>query len=667
VVSLSAFSQISFIRRLLLPVIVIFILILPSVVTAQLTAQDISALEEQAEKEGWTFSVGENSATAYARENLCGLVVPDDWTSTARFETFTDKRDLPATFDWRELNGCTPVKDQGGCGSCWAFATMGVLESNIKIVDGWTVNLSEQWLLSCNRNGYDCNGGWYAHDYLQWQTDSCGEFGAVLEYDFPYAAYRIPCDCPHEHHYFIDDWAYVGGINSVPSVEAMKQAIMDYGPISVSVRTSPAMFAYTGGVFNFNDPDEVDHGVILVGWDDNQGTDGVWFMRNSWGEDWGEDGYMRIEYGCSSIGFGACFIEYSGIKALAFSCPGGIAETVYPEESTLVELTVAGRFAGVPVPGTGWIHWSVNDGDYSVLPMTETEDNLYRVNLPPLDCDSGFTYYFSAEEANAIRYYFPDTVRGVVIELASDVFAVFEDDFEGDSGWTASGTMNEGQWARGVPAFGDSPLAPASDFDGSGQCFVTGLTAGVDVDSGVAVLVSPPFNLDGLDARITYARWFAGEFDGLPGDFMRVYISNDNGGSWYGVEALGPGNYQAYGGWYEYSFYPNDIVAPSPFMKLRFEVSDMGENSLVEAALDAVRVRYYDCVVFTCGDVNNDQIGPDISDITCMIKYLYLYGPEPPIMKAADVNASGGEPDISDITALIAHLYIDHRELNCPR
>ncbi|MBN1211633.1 MAG: hypothetical protein JXA92_03570 [candidate division Zixibacteria bacterium] len=634
---------------------------------AQMTSVDINALKEQGVKEGWTFSIGENSATACARENLSGLTVPDDWSSTACFVTFPDKLDLPVTFDWRELNGCTSIKDQGGCGSCWAFATLGVLESNIKIIDGWSVNLSEQWLLSCNRSGYNCTGGWFAHDYLLWQTDSCGETGAVLEYDFPYAAYRLPCGCPHEHHYFIDDWAYIGGSSSVPSVDAMKQAIMNYGPISVAVRTSPAMYAYNGGIFNYNDPNEVDHGVILVGWDDNQGTAGVWFMRNSWGEDWGEDGYMRIEYGCSSIGFGACFIEYSGIRALAFSCPNGVVETVYPEESTLVEMTVAGRFAGVPVPGSGLVHWSVNGGDYSVQPMMEIEDNRYRANLPPLGCDSNLNVYFSAEEADTVRYYFPDTVQVIVPRTASDVYTVFEDDFEDEKGWSVSGTMTSGQWMRGAPAVGDNPLSPDSDFDGSGQCFVTGLTPGIDVDSGVAVLISPTFNLDGLEARITYARWFTGEFDGLPGDFMRVYISNDDGGSWYPVEELGPGDYRSYGGWYEFSFYPDDIVVPSEFMKLRFEVSDLGENSLVEAALDAVRVRYFDCVIFTCGDVNNDQIGPDISDITYLIKYLYLHGSEPSIMKASDVNASGGEPDISDIAALIAHLYIDHRELTCPR
>lgn len=83
--------------------------------------------------------------------------------------------------------------------------------------------------------------------------------------------------------------------------------------------------------------------------------------------------------------------------------------------------------------------------------------------------------------------------------------------------------------------------------------------------------------------------------------------------------------------------------------------------------MDAVRVNYYDCVIFTCGDVNRDWIGPDIADITFLISYLYLGGPTPIVMKAGDVNNSGGDLDIADITHLIAHLYIDYRALDCPR
>jgi len=219
--------------------------------------------------------------------------------------------DVPPSFDWRDLGGCTSVKDQDGCGSCWAFGTVGSLECNILIHDHKEVDLSEQWLVSCNQNGWSCNGGWWAHDYFQWKTDRFNGTGAVLEEDFPYVARNVPCDGPYPHPYLIDSWRFIGFSQGVAPTEKIKQAIMTYGPVSVACAVTHAFGAYTGGVFNEDDPQAgINHAVVLVGWDDNQGAEGVWFMRNSWGPGWGEDGYMRIEYGCCKIGFAACYVDY---------------------------------------------------------------------------------------------------------------------------------------------------------------------------------------------------------------------------------------------------------------------------------------------------------------------------------------------------------------------
>ena len=114
-------------------------------------------------------------------------------------------------------------------------------------------------------------------------------------------------------------------------MDSIKQAIFDYGPISVAICAGGHFIVYTGGVFNherecppFN---PVNHAVVLVGWDDNQGENGVWILRNSWGEDWGEDGYMLIEHGCSKIGYFKLLqglkdfltIKFSGIMSCRYS------------------------------------------------------------------------------------------------------------------------------------------------------------------------------------------------------------------------------------------------------------------------------------------------------------------------------------------------------------
>ncbi len=278
----------------------------------QLTREDIAALQEQGRQEGWTFVVGENSATKYSLDQLCGLKEPEDWQLTARFDPMSVKRDVPVAFDWRDSCDLPPVKDQDGCGSCWAFGTVGPLECNIKIMDDVTEDLSEQWLLSCNHSGWSCDGGWFAHDYHWWITDDCDSTGAVLEADFPYVAWDAPCGCPYPHPYHIESWAYIGSPYGIPTVPQIKQAIMEYGPVSVCVAVNSAFQAYYGGVFNGCSGAEINHAVVLVGWDDNQGPNGVWFLRNSWGPGWGEGGYMRIPYYCSMVGYGACYIDYAG-------------------------------------------------------------------------------------------------------------------------------------------------------------------------------------------------------------------------------------------------------------------------------------------------------------------------------------------------------------------
>ncbi|UCD75008.1 MAG: hypothetical protein JSV91_14620 [Phycisphaerales bacterium] len=279
---------------------------------AQLSDADIEALRKRGEAEGWTFTVSRNAAARRPMSELCGTILPDDWARGARFVPMDPREDLPIAFDWRDHNGCTPVKDQDGCGSCWAFSAVGSVECAIAISDSVVVDLSEQWLISCTNAG-SCSGGQYTVSFDHFtcfgDQDPCGDSGAVLEEVFPYEAANVNCGCPYPHSYCLDGWAYVD--NPRATVEEIKQAIYDNGPLSTCVYVNSAFAAYSGGVFNACDDHTINHAVVLVGWDDEQGTEGVWIMRNSWGTDWGENGYMRIEYGCSRIGTATAFVQYS--------------------------------------------------------------------------------------------------------------------------------------------------------------------------------------------------------------------------------------------------------------------------------------------------------------------------------------------------------------------
>ena len=283
-------------------------------------AAKIQALREDVQAKGGTYEVAYSSAMDKEIAQLAGLKLPPGWNKNdAPSVPMLDAtvQTLPASYDWRSLNGVTPIKNQGNCGSCWAFSTVGSMESQILLHGGGTVDLSEQYLVSCNTSGWSCNGGWFAHDYhMDWSGQDNNGPGAVLESSDPYTATSAGCRQSYNHPYKLTSWAYVGSEGAVPSINAIKQAIYTYGPISVAVCAGPGFQGYSGNIFNTDESSYcgggINHAVVLVGWNDNNGTDGYWILRNSWGTSWGESGYMNIAYGISQVGYGANFVEYAG-------------------------------------------------------------------------------------------------------------------------------------------------------------------------------------------------------------------------------------------------------------------------------------------------------------------------------------------------------------------
>ncbi len=264
-----------------------------------------------------TYSLEVTAAGAYAGVETFGAAEASRAEVLPGTAGATVGAALPTALNWCTNVGCTPIRDQGACGSCWAFSTAGALEQNIRIVDGIVKDLSEQYLVSCNTEGWGCGGGWWAHDYYQSKVPP-GEPGpgAVYEAAFPYVAKDIACNPPHAHYEKIAGWAYVGAVNGVPPVAALKQAIHDYGPVAAAVCTGSRFNAYTGGVLTTGDVCDgaVNHGIMLVGWDDSLGPSGAWILRNSWGSDWGEGGYMKIAYGVSNVGYGASYVVRGDVR-----------------------------------------------------------------------------------------------------------------------------------------------------------------------------------------------------------------------------------------------------------------------------------------------------------------------------------------------------------------
>lgn len=260
--------------------------------------------EHNAKNLPWTLGVNkfaDVSAEEFAYK-FCGCA-KDPKTRGNRQVTLVG--DVPARVDWREKGAVTPVKNQGMCGSCWAFSTTGTTEGAYFLKTGKLVSLSEQQLVDCAREpeyeNLGCNGGWpwSALDYVT-------KKGLCTEEDYPYLGYDSKCK---------ESSCKV----AVQSVDKVQLPMGDEESLAIAVAKTPvsivldasAMQLYDKGIIT-KCSEYINHAVLAVGYDKDAETGlKYWTIKNSWGADWGEEGYCRIEKDVG--GMGRCGLTYSSV------------------------------------------------------------------------------------------------------------------------------------------------------------------------------------------------------------------------------------------------------------------------------------------------------------------------------------------------------------------
>jgi C1A family cysteine protease len=220
----------------------------------------------------------------------------------------SESEPLPNQIDWNEKKKVSRVKNQAKCGSCWAFSATGALESMLRIKHNKNIDLSEQQLLDCSFSNHGCHGG--LMDLAFQDINTLG--GIESSESYPYLGEKKQCRVDYRRQVpqigFID-YDYIEPLNTFD----MKQKLVHHGPFCSAVEVSSMDFMfYKEGIYDVTSKKnhDLNHAVLLTGYSERKGDIPHWHLKNSWGKDWGEDGFMRI---AMRDGEGVCGINIYGV------------------------------------------------------------------------------------------------------------------------------------------------------------------------------------------------------------------------------------------------------------------------------------------------------------------------------------------------------------------
>lgn len=281
----------------------------------------IDQIKQAISSKGVKWTAGENWVTQLSpeeRRKLCGTILEPVDPSRAKLLTIPQIDNLPSRLDWRDNNGnwVTPPKNQGNCGSCWDFSAVAQVESWWKIYNhelGSMIDLSEQFILSCGDAG-TCNGG-----RIELALDFVKKVGVPTESCFKYQAddevvCSQACEYWQDEAITIPGWGWITLSDDI--IDNIKSAVYRH-PVSAAFTVYTDFNYYSGGVYEHVwGNEEAPHGILIVGWNDEEQS---WICKNSWGSSWGDHGYFRIKWSNCGIGRNIPFIWDETIAGPAIS------------------------------------------------------------------------------------------------------------------------------------------------------------------------------------------------------------------------------------------------------------------------------------------------------------------------------------------------------------
>ena len=334
--------------------------------------------------------------------------------------------------------------------------------------------------------------------------------------------------------------------------------------------------------------------------------------------------------------------------------PDGLPDLVAPGAAYDLNVQIA-AFGQELVPDSARLHYRVDEGEFSEIPLTELGGELYRATLPPRECGEVPSYYLSVDSTVLGISTLPVNAPAATFTHGIGAWTpLFADNFEQAGNWTVIDDAISGNWERADPEevtnLGVITQPEDDHTPGAGSlCYVTGPLAGLhpsmyDVDGGPSHLISPVINLAEHDALVGYWRWYHMSIS--TDDSLVVAVTND-GVNWIPVEEIR----RSFGEWMYAEWRVADYVEPTATVQVRFTVCDSDPGSLIEALVDDFSV-----VHLTCGTqpVIGDLDGDGDVDLSDLATLLANYGmTEEAVYEEGDLDGDG-DVDLSDLATLLS-------------